>query len=47
MAVVRISPEDSEETKKAKLKEIEEAKKHLAATRKLIEKEFGGPNSDH
>lgn len=44
MPVTRISPEDSEEAKKVKLKEIEKAKKSLAATRKMIGRYFGGPN---
>lgn len=41
MSVVRISPNDSEETKKRKLKEIEEAKRNLEATREAIDREFG------
>lgn len=42
MPVVQISSEDSEETKKAKLEEIEKAKRSLAATRKAIDKAFPG-----
>jgi len=47
MPVVRMSPEDSEETKERKLKEIEEAKKSLAATREAIEREFNEPSPHH
>jgi len=45
MAVVRIFPEDDEETKKRKLKEIEEAKRSLKATREAIEDAFGKDQS--
>lgn len=44
MAVVRISPNDSPETKKQKERETEEAKRSLEATREAIRREFGGPN---
>ena len=43
MPVVRISQEDDERTKKAKLKEIKEAGAGLKATREAIEKVIGEP----
>jgi len=47
MPVTRISYEDNEEAKKGKLEEIKEAKKHLAATRRMIERFIGELNPDH
>jgi len=47
MPVVRMSPDDSEETKKRKLEEIEEAKRSLEATREAIKREFGEPSPDN
>ena len=47
MSVVRIDSGDSEETKKRKQKEVEEAKRSLKATRKAIEKEFGESRPDN
>jgi len=47
MPVTRMSPDDSEKMKKRKLKEIEEAKRSLEATREAIKREFGEPSPDN
>lgn len=44
MSVVRISHEDDERTREAKLKEIEKAKQSLKATREAIK---SATNPDH
>jgi len=43
MPVTRIFPEDSDQAKKRKLKEIKEAGAGLKATREAIEKVIGEP----
>jgi len=47
VAVTRIYPEDSEETRKRKLEEIEKAKRSLEATREAIKREFSEPGPDN